>query len=367
MGEQNWTAHRVDRLRKSLQDQGVDALLVTDETNVRYLTGFTGDSTSLLVTQSDLKLISDRRYEVQLQEECSGIPAEIRGPDKRPAEWICLCIESLGLEKVGLEDHSVNWGSLKYFQETLPNVKWEATSSIVLNLRAIKDESELRLIRRAIHISERAFNVLKASLRPSMTELDAAYLMESAIRSFGGSGVGFSTIIASGPAGALPHYHPKSLPIQQNQGLLIDWGARFGGYTSDMTRTLSIGKISAKMREVYPVVLDAHLAAIEQVRPGARMCDIDAAARNVIEKAGFGWAFGHGLGHGIGLNVHEQPRLASIETGELKEGMVITIEPGIYLPGELGVRIEDDVLVTNTGHEVLCSVPKGLEENAVIL
>jgi Xaa-Pro aminopeptidase len=173
--------------------------------------------------------------------------------------------------------------------------------------------------------------------------------------------------VAAGAGAALPHYHSGAVRIERDKPLLVDWGAKLNGYTSDMTRTLALGKSTPRWDEVYQVVLDAHLAAIEHIRPGARLCDVDAAARNVIRVAGYGDFFGHGLGHGIGLNVHEMPRMAAIEHGELRPGMVITVEPGIYLPGELGVRIEDDVLVTENGHEVLCSLPKGLEENRIIL
>jgi Xaa-Pro aminopeptidase len=360
-------SQRIDKLRRRMETANLDGLLVTDETNVRYLTGFTGDSTALLLTDTDFCLLSDRRYEQQLGDECAGIDAEIRGPDKRPYEWFAICIERRGLQRVGLEDHSISWSALNYFKDRLPDTHWEPTSGLVAGLRCIKDEDEIVIIRKAIRCAERAFGVLRASLNTAMSELDAAYLIESAIRSFGGSGVGFNSIVAVGPAGSLPHYQPGNTFVAEGQGLLVDWGAKVDGYTSDMTRTLSIGTVSRKMREIYPIVLDAHLAAMAVVRPGAKLCDVDAAAREVIQKAGYGEAFGHGLGHGIGLNVHESPRMASVETGELVEGMVITIEPGIYLPGEIGVRIEDDFLVTSDGCETLCSLPKGLEENQVFL
>lgn len=372
MAIDNYFSSRLDRLRQRIGSSeadglAVDGLLVVDETNVRYLTGFTGDSTSLLVTQQDAVLLSDRRYEQQLAEQCPGMTAKIRGPETKPADWICQAVKSLRLTKLGLEDHATTWGTLRVYTSALPDVELVATEGLVAGLRAIKDEREIATIRKAIQIAERAFGVLRSSLRPGMSELDAAYLIESSIRSFGGSGVGFASIVASGSAGALPHYQPANRAIAMNDGLLVDWGAVFDGYTSDMTRTLSLGPVSPKMREIYSVVLEAHLAAIELVRPGVRFCDVDAAARNVIADAGYGAAFGHGLGHGIGLNVHEFPRLAATETDVLKPGMIITIEPGIYLPNEIGVRIEDDLLVTEDAHEVLCSLPKGLEENQVFL
>lgn len=367
MADDKNSAVRLERLREQLKLPGIDGLLVVDETNVRYLSGFTGDSTALLITDRDAVLLSDRRYEQQLAQQCPQLSAEIRGPETKPGDWICQAIQKRRLTKVGLEDHATTWSSLSFFQEMLTGVKLVSTAGLVSALRAIKDAEEIATIRKAIEIAERAFGVLRASLRPGMSELEAAYLIESSTRSFGGTGVGFHSIVATGAAGSLPHYQPTEQKIIDGAGLLVDWGAVFDGYTSDMTRTLPVGPISPKMREIYPVVLDAHLAAIELIRPGARFCDIDAAARNVIEKAGYGGAFGHGLGHGIGLNVHETPRLASTEKGTLQPGMVVTVEPGIYLPGELGVRIEDDVWVTDSGHEVLCSLPKGLEENQVFL
>jgi Xaa-Pro aminopeptidase len=361
------SANRIDRLRQRLGANEIDGLLVTDEKNVRYLTGFTGDSTSLLVTGDEVLIISDRRYEQQLEQECPGIPAAIRGPDRRPIEWIAAGIRRLGPGRLGVEADILSWSVVTQLMAALPEVNLTATGGLVAELRAIKEPREIETIRRAIHCAERAFGVVRASLRAGITEIEIAHLMETSIRQFGGEGVGFPSIVAVGPAGALPHYQPGKTPVADGQGLLIDWGAKVDGYTSDMTRTLSVGRISEKMREIYPIVLDAHLAAIDRLRPGAKLADIDAAARKTIEKAGYGEAFGHGLGHGIGLNVHESPRLASTEQATVREGMVVTIEPGIYLPGELGVRIEDDLLVTPGGCEVLGSLAKGLDENQVIL
>lgn len=362
------STERIERLRARMEQQSCDALLVTDPTNVRYLTGFTGDSTYILVTADDARLLSDRRYEEQLRLECGDLVAEIRGPERLMHHLVGGVVQSLGLKALGLEEHSVTLAEYHAFEQQIgAGCQLDRTRGLVEGLRAIKDAEEIATLRRAIHCAERAFGVLRASLRPGMTELEAAYLLEQAIRQFGGEGVGFDTIIAVGPASALPHYHPADTAIRPDDALLVDWGAKFDGYTSDMTRTLSIGSIPDRIREIYPVVLGAHLAAIEKVGPGVALREVDAAARDFIDAAGFGHAFGHGLGHGIGLQVHEGPRMASISEGTLEPGMVITIEPGIYLPGEAGVRIEDDILVTESGHEVLCSLPKGLEENLVIL
>lgn len=351
----------------ALADAELDGLLVSDPVNVRYLSGFTGDSTSLLITGRGTSILSDRRFEEQIAIECPQLTARIRGPETRMTEWIGQVVRDGGVSRLGLEDHAVPWGTLRALEKTLAGIALTPTSGWVSELRVLKDDAELATIRRAVHCAERAFGVLRASLRPGMSELEAAYLLETSIRQFGGSGCGFPSIVAVGASGALPHYQPGRATITAGQGLLVDWGARYDGYTSDLTRTLSIGPLSPRMRELYPIVLEAQLAAIEAIRPGVLLKDVDAAARRVIAAAGYGEAFSHSLGHGIGLEVHEPPRLASPESGRLAAGMIVTVEPGIYLPGELGIRLEDDVLVTAGGHEVLSSLPKGLEETEVIL
>ncbi len=361
------TELRINNLRQLMARDQVECLLISDEINVRYLSGFTGDSSALLVTPHDSWILSDRRYEEQITQECALWKSRIRGPERRLHHLIIELVDQLGIQCLSLEDHAITWAFLQTLTKDAPHIELNSTSGLVGSLRAIKDAGELELLRKAIHISEQAFLFMRASLKPGMTELEVAYLLEGAIRNFGGSGTGFASIIAVGEAAALPHYHPGTNTVTDGLPLLVDWGAKFQGYTSDMTRTLSVGQITPQMRQLYPIVLEAHLAAIDAIRPGARLCDVDAAARNAIANAGYGHAFSHGLGHGIGLQVHESPRMASIEQGVLLEGMVITVEPGVYLPGELGIRIEDDVLVTANGCEVLCSLPKGLEENLVIL
>ncbi|WP_164101312.1 M24 family metallopeptidase [Candidatus Laterigemmans baculatus] len=358
---------RIQRLLPALADAELDGLLVSDPVNVRYLSGFTGDSSSLLITGHGTSILSDRRFETQIASECPELTPQIRGPETRMTEWIGSVVREAGIKRLGLEDHAVPWSLLRGIEKTLAGVALTPTSGWVSELRAVKDEQELETIRRAVRCGERAFGVLRASLREGMSELEAAYLLEAAIRQFGGSGCGFPSIVAVGPSGALPHYQPGRAMITAGQGLLVDWGARFEGYTSDLTRTLSMGRATPRMRELYPIVLEAQLAAIEAIRPGVLLRDVDAAARQVIAAAGYGEAFSHSLGHGIGLEVHEPPRLASPESGKLAAGMVVTVEPGIYLPGEIGIRLEDDVLVTPGGHEVLSSLPKGLEETEVIL
>jgi len=231
---------------------------------------------------------------------------------------------------------------------------------LVLKLREIKEKEEVEAIQRAIDVAERAFDVVRAMLRPEITEKEISDQLDHQIRLFGGSGCSFAPIVGVGPRAALPHGRPGETTLDQSPFVLIDWGARVGGYISDSTRMLTTAKYPAKFEKVYNTVLAANLAGIEAIRPGAIMEDVDAAARKVIEKAGFGKQFGHSLGHGIGLQVHEQPRLAKDQKAPLKAGMVVTVEPGIYIPGWGGVRIEDDVLVTRDGAMVLTSTGKNL-------
>jgi Xaa-Pro aminopeptidase len=240
------------------------------------------------------------------------------------------------------------------------------TTGAVENLRQIKDADEISEIRKAIYQAEKGFEVLRAQLRPEMTELQAAHILEQAMRDFGATGAAFPPIIAVGPRAALPHARPTPGRISESEFVLIDWGATAAsGYKSDLTRILVTGKLLPKLEKVYGVVLKAQRAAIKAIRPGARCRDIDAVGRRVIEAAGFGRQFNHGLGHGIGLNVHETPRLSAASDAELQPGMIVTVEPGIYLEGWGGVRIEDDCLVTRQGCEVLTSVPKELEQLVV--
>jgi Xaa-Pro aminopeptidase len=231
----------------------------------------------------------------------------------------------------------------------------------LLDQRAVKQPMEISAIRQALKIQRQAFRRTLDQLRPGQTENQVAAFLEYQMRLLGADGASFPTIAAADANAALPHAIPGPRKLRRGGILLIDWGARFRGYCGDLTRVVALGKMPPKLREVYKVVLDAQLAAIDAVGPGKRLKDIDAVARCMIEKAGYGEYFGHGLGHGIGLDIHEQPVLSRRAKGELRPGHVVTVEPGIYLPGVGGVRIEDDVLVTARGRQVLSDLPKSLE------
>jgi Xaa-Pro aminopeptidase len=353
-------ATRRNRLRRLLAKAKVDSLLVTNFTNVTYLTGFTGDDSYLIVDQDTEVILSDPRYTTQLGEESPGVTLHIRPPGETMLRAIDLEYKKSGrsAKRVGVEGNSMTVGFQDRLKSELTAVEWVTTFGLVEQLREIKDKTEIEAIRRAIHQAQRGIDFFRAVLQPEMTEKDLADELEYRMRRFGAIDRAFASIVAAGPRAALPHAVPTDEPVGRHSSLLIDWGACERLYNSDLTRVLIIGRAPVKFRKIYNLVLEAQLAAIDAVRPGVTGGEVDSVARDIITKAGYGKQFEHGTGHGLGLEVHEGPRVSKGSDRELKPGMVITIEPGIYLPGWGGVRIEDDVLVTRTGHEVLTSHPK---------
>jgi Xaa-Pro aminopeptidase len=356
---------RRDRLRKLLGKAKVDSLLVTNFTNVTYLTGFTGDDSYLLISPGQEVILSDPRYTTQLAEECPGIELAIRDTGKSMLDTIDAVLTRRKPAPLGIEAQSISVALRDRIAAALPKVELAPTDGLVERLRLIKDKDEVDVIRRAARVAERAFEALRASIRPELTEKQVADDLEHQMRLLGAKCSSFPPIVAVGPRAALPHARPTSSRLSESPLLLVDWGADVGGYKSDLTRVLTTGKISPKLERVYRVVLMAQEQGIAAVRPGVTAHEVDAAARSVIEKAGYGKYFGHGLGHGIGLDIHEAPRLGVNQSLVLEAGMVVTIEPGVYLPEIGGVRIEDDVLVTKTGHELLTSAAKQWEDTLV--
>jgi Xaa-Pro aminopeptidase len=350
--------------RKSLERLGradqLDAFLVTNPTNVAYLTGFSGDSSFLLIARKRAILISDPRFALQVEEECPGLDSHIRVPNKTVFEASADVVQKIGARSVGFESSHMTVANLESLSGLAKAVSWTPTRDRVEKLRAVKDPTEIDQIQEAVHIAERAFFMFIAMLGPADTEKNLADAMDAYIRRAGGRCSSFPTIVAVGERSALPHAVPTEQQVARSALLLVDWGASGRFYKSDLTRVLATRKISPKLEKVYAVVLAAQKAAINAVHPGAIASVVDTAARSVIERAGFGGKFGHGLGHGIGLQVHEAPSIRQNSQVALEPGMVITIEPGIYLPGWGGVRIEDDVLVTPDGRQVLTSVSKEL-------
>lgn len=350
---------RRSNLIAQFQELGVEAMLVSEAANVTYLTGFTGDSSYLLLTPEACVIASDERFRRHLEEECPEIDARIRGPDVGLLAFLKQIVEELNCTRLGIESQSITLATYQDFEASLgASTKLVPTKEAVESLRKIKDAEEIALTRRAVWVAERAFLSIRAALHPQMTERDVAFELEHIIRRLGGDGFAFEPIVAVGPRSALAHAKATEKKLCESPLLLMDWGATFRGYKSDLTRVLALGTIPPKFEEIYSVVLAAQQAAIEQIGPGVSTQAIDRTAREVINDAGYGEQFGHGLGHGIGLHIHEAPGLNPRVDSTLEAGMIITIEPGIYFPGEGGVRIEDDILVTSDGYEVLSSVDK---------
>ena len=360
-------SNRIDQLRRRLKSDDLPGLLVTNPVNVTYLTGFTGDSSNLLVTRSKVVIISDSRFASQLSEECAGLPAEIRDATSTTLVLTCKTIQSLKLKGIGIESGSMTKAAYDELSAAIPAVELIDTTGVVETLRAIKDRGEIDAIRRSIRVNERAFEVIRARLTGDQTEKQIAHNIEHQMRAFGASQCAFKPIVGVGSRSALPHATVTDRRVSESPFVLIDWGAQVDLYVSDLTRVLITGKAPAKFRKIYDVVLAAQQAAINVIRAGVTWKEVDRAARGTIERAGYGKYFGHGLGHGFGLQVHELPFLSPIRDGVLSANMVVTVEPGIYLPDFGGVRIEDDVLVTESGYEVLSKLPKTFDEMAVDL
>ncbi len=358
---------RLKRLRALMRKEHLASLLVSNTFNVTYLTGFTGDSSFLWVGPDDEILISDGRYTTQLEEECPDLRVHLRKVGQRIAEASAVALASAKLAVIGIEAGTMTVAVRDQLAEGLAKTKFMPTSDLVEQLRQIKDKEEIAAIRVAVEQAERAFRLVQAGARAEATEKQLADELEAALRRFGATCSSFAPIIAAGPRSALPHARATEAPIAGAEFVLLDWGARNGLYVSDLTRLWVTGRISPKLERVYRVVFEANRAAIAAIRPGATAQEVDSVARGVIHDAGFGANFTHGLGHGIGLEVHEDPRLSSTNKRPLEPGMVLTIEPGIYLPGWGGIRLEDDVLVTKSGAEVLSTLPKTLEALTVTL
>lgn len=323
-----------------------------------YLTGFTGDATWLLIGPKRTLIVSDSRFETQLADECPGLETEIRTAKTQSADFLAAILKKLGCSRIGFESGYTTVATHNDLVEKTKGVELTPSAGLIEELRQVKDSEEIAAIRDAIYLAERGYAVLRSLLLPEMTEREAAHELEHAMRRFGALRAAFEPIIGVGPQSALPHYRAGLRQLGESPFVLIDWGAvEPGGYHSDLTRVIATSKIPPKLDKLHRVVMNARQAALDNIRPGVACQLVDAAARKVIEDAGFGKYFGHGLGHGIGLEIHESSRFSPLSKDTLQPGMVLTVEPGIYLPGFGGVRLEDDVLVTRDGYEVMSSVP----------
>ena len=369
-------AQRRERLLQTIKDEGLDGLLVSNPINVTYLTGFSGEASYLLLTRDRTLLVSDGRFQVQIAEECPGLEAYIRTPKETTPDAAIEQLKATGVREIGCESAHLTVADFERFSEGLKTANWKPAGDRVEKLRQSKDETEIAQIREAIKIAERAFAMFRAMLKATDNEKELTDAMESYVRRAGGTETAFPTIVAVGPRAALPHAPPSLHAVSEHPLLLIDWGASGRFYKSDLTRILwtynnvafPAGKSpSDRVRTVHAVVREAQRRAIAAMRPGASSKAVDTIARGYIAEQGFGEFFNHGLGHGFGLQIHEAPFFRPTSDVTLQAGMVVTCEPGIYLPSEFGVRIEDDVLITPDGAEVLTHCPRELDECIVEL
>jgi Xaa-Pro aminopeptidase len=340
---------------------------------VTYLTGFSGDSSHLVATARQVVLVSDDRFAEQIKEEVSGVEVHIRPHDQTTPEATGAVLGSVGGKAVGVEADHATFGLLESVKGSAPKgADFKPVRGRLEAMRAVKDPSEVENIRAAVRVAERAFVMFKAMLREADTEKDLVDAMEGYVRRAGGTRTSFQPIVAFGERGALPHAPPGIKQLVESSKLLVDWGAELNGYRSDLTRTLrspfavapsrrnKMERVGYSLEELHDIVLRAQDAALATIRDGVPAAEVDAAARQVISDAGYGEYFTHGLGHGIGLDTHEAPRVRRNSADVLASGMIITIEPGIYIPGWGGVRVEDDVLVTRDGANLLSTLPREL-------
>ena len=344
-------------VRESLGEMRLEALLVTDLNNIRYLSGFTGSSAVLLIGPDEAFFLTDSRYAGQAGGEVHR-GFSVRVYRKKWLEEASGIIERLKYRAVGFEGLSLSYDASVRIRKALKKARLRNSGRPVNRVREVKDLYELGLIRDAVKVLDRGYARAEGLIRPGAVEKDAAFSIELFMRRRGADALAFDTIIASGERGALAHGKASSKAIRKGELVVVDMGVRKEGYNSDETRTVSAGSPSRRLRKIYMTVLEAQMKAIEKIAPGVKASSVDRAAREHIRKAGFGKFFGHALGHGVGLEVHEGPFIGPESSDILREGMVFTVEPGIYVPGRAGVRIEDMVLVTARGSEVLTKAPK---------
>ncbi len=348
---------RIGFLRKKMEEESLDAIMVNTLINWRYLTGFTGDAGSLLVTGDEAIIFTDSRYTEQAEKEAPGFKVVQTGRE----DVFKQALSRLGVKRLGFEQHVVTYSAWERMKSRFEGVDLVGYGGWVEEIRAVKTKDEIELIARAQEIADEAFAALTRQVKIGSTERELALELEFTMRKLGAEGLSFPIIAVSGERSSLPHGVPTQKEVEDGDFLTFDFGAVYNGYCSDETRTFLMGDVSDKHLEIYNVVLEAQMTALEKVAPGIQSKEIDLAGRKVIEDAGYGEYFGHAIGHGVGLNVHERPGVGRRSEDILKPGMVITVEPGIYIPGFGGVRIEDLVLVTESGKEILSTSPKDTE------
>ncbi|HWQ50454.1 MAG TPA: aminopeptidase P family protein [Terriglobales bacterium] len=347
---------RIDRLREHFPD--ADAVLVTSYVSRFWASGFAASAGAVIVTKKTAHFIADSRY-------IEAVTARVTSMTSIPMEGLveeetAKLIRTLGAKRVAFEDCAMTVAEFAGFQKAMPEVEFVPLGETIARLRAVKDETEVAYVRRAQDITERSFAQLLPYIKVGVTEREIAKRLEILMLENGSDGPAFETICVGGPNASMPHGVPGERPLADGDFLTMDFGATWRGYKSDMTRTVAIGHVTDEMRRVYDTVLAAQEAAIAAVKAGVIGRDIDKVARDLIGEAGYGGNFGHGLGHSFGIEIHENPRFSPRCTDAVPAGCLITVEPGVYLPGKFGVRIEDDLLVTEAGCENLTHAPKAL-------
>ncbi|MGF2145909.1 M24 family metallopeptidase [Vagococcus fluvialis] len=349
--------NRVNNLREQMKSEGISSFLITSPYNLRYLTGFTGTTGLALIGLEETFFITDFRYTEQAAKQCVGF--EIVKNVGPILEVVADLVESKNIENLGFEESFVPFK--QYVElEGLLEVDLIPVSGMVEELREVKDEEEIAIVEKACEIADKAFSHILTYIKPGMTEIQVANELDFYMRSLGASSVSFETIVASGLRSAMPHGVASEKVIEQGDMITIDFGCYYNGYVSDMTRTISLGEPSDKLREIYNVVKEAQQKVLDVAKPGMTGVELDAVARDYIASKGYGEAFGHSTGHGIGLEIHEGPNVSKLAEKAFVPGNIITNEPGIYLPGIGGVRIEDDMLVTENGIKRLTHSEKEL-------
>lgn len=353
--------YRLENLHKKLEEKELDTILISTPENRRYISGFTGSTGYLVVSQDSSILATDFRYTEQ---------AENQSPDFRVIKvgsdwsWFVDLLRGHGMRKIGFESHQMPVATYRQITEALQELPSTdkstlvATTGIVESLRMIKDREELALLQRAIDVADAAMEAVSPTVQPGETEREVAWRLEKAMRELGADALSFDAIVAAGPNSAMPHHRPSDKAIAPGEPIVIDMGAKWDGYCSDITRTICVGEPDETFSKIYDIVLGAQLTAIATVQANMGGGDADSLARVVISEAGYSENFGHSLGHGVGLAIHEYPRLGPSSTNILDEGMVFTVEPGIYISGWGGVRIEDVVLLEKSGARVLSKAAK---------
>ncbi|KXT72571.1 Aminopeptidase YpdF (MP-, MA-, MS-, AP-, NP- specific) [Streptococcus sp. DD10] len=347
---------RVERFLEKMAAQGLEAMIINNLKNVYYLTGFWGSNGTVLITPDRQVLVTDLRYIIAAKEEAPEF--EIVA-DRDELAVIAGIVKDMGLSRIGFEDEiSVAYHSR--MEASFAGLELLSQSQFVEGLRILKDESEIAAIRKACSISDQAFRDALDYIKPGKTEIEIANFLDFRMRELGAAGLSFDTILASGVNSSKPHAHPMHKPVELGEAITMDFGCLYDHYVSDMTRTIYLGHVSDEQAEIYTTVLKANQALIDQAKAGLGFRDFDKIPRDIIIEAGYGDYFTHGIGHGIGLDIHEEPYFNQQSKEVIQAGMVLTDEPGIYLEDKYGVRIEDDILITETGCELLTLAPKEL-------